>query len=268
MATVTQIQKLLEANSAANNEVLSKQLQESFKNELKAFRAEILDLVLDSLEDANQKINQLEIDVQEKADQLEQLKSQLHQLTQHSLQLQFDTKKKNLILFKVQENGNERLPLLNEVSKLIRETVDPTFEETDIDEAYRLGVRGQHTRPIKIELSKASKRTLILSNKKKFLDKNIGIAEDLPQSIIEKRKSLYKFADTLRRNGKKVVFRKEKFMVDDVEWEDEKIESEKTRLYGFRLEGASEERSKACSQNPPYQMEYSLNPQCPSASNQ
>lgn len=56
--------------------------------------------------------------------------------------------------------------------------------------------------------------------------RKVGIAEDLPKEIYEWRKSLYELADTLRKEGKKVIFRRDKFIVDGAELTDEQIEGE------------------------------------------
>lgn len=53
----------------------------------------------------------------------------------------------------------------------------------------------------------------------------MGIAEDLPKDIADKLKSLYKLADVLWDNCKKVVFRRDKFIVDSSDWNEDQIEA-------------------------------------------
>lgn len=227
MATVKQIEGILKQNNAANNTVLKKEIRNGLKEELTAFKEDIKEMVTSSLKEASQRIDQLEAKVQEKEMEIESLKAEIRKTKEQTLNIQFEAKKKNLLLFKIKEN---EVPLNVRVATIIRESVDANFTESDIDSVYRVGVRGNTPRPIKVELTKASKRCLILANKKKLQDRNIGIAEDLPKDISVKRKTLYKLADVLRQNGRKVVFRREKFLVDGSEWSEDRIEHEKIVL--------------------------------------
>lgn len=229
MATVQEIESLLLKSNLANNAVLKKEIQDGVKQELTAFKNDIKEMVKSSLKEATTRIDSLEAKMKEKDQEIEALKAEMSRTNEHTLSLQFDAKKRNFLLFKIQEN---EVPLTVGVAKLLRDTVDPTFTESDIDSVYRLGAaRGSNLpRPIKVELNKASKRNLILSNRRKLQEKNVGIAEDLPKEVSDKRKTVYKLADSLRKNGKKVVFKRDKFIVDGSEWDEDQIENARANL--------------------------------------
>lgn len=230
MATLEEIQKLFDNSIAANNTVLQNKIGEGIKKEFQTFKKEILEEVSTSLREANKKIEVLESKLHEKEIEIDSLKKDLNEISGQTIQLQFDSRRKNVLLFKVPEIENTSNPISSYVVKLITEIADSSFEASDLDNVYRLGAKGERVRPIKLELNQSSKRQLLLANKRKFVERNLGIAEDLPKEISEKRKPLYKLADALRSNGKKVVFKKDKFIVDGEEWNDSKIEDERQCL--------------------------------------
>lgn len=218
--------KLLLENNKNNNAVLKKSLQDGFREELQLFKEAIKDMVSNSIKELTDRVDQLESKIKNQNDELQYLRDKLTANSSNSVQLQFDVRRKNILLFKVHENETGLTSLKNLVVKLIRDTADSTFSDADVDCIYRVGPRGRFTRPIKVELQRASKRNLILSLKKKFHEKNIGIAEDLPKEVAEFRKPLYKVADRLRENGRMVQFRKDKFIVDGTEWTHGQIQIE------------------------------------------
>lgn len=212
MMTPEQFAALLEANNAKNNKVLQDQITSGVKIELATFKeelkTEIKDMVQQSLHETNTEISCLKDRILQKDEEIAELKEK-------TVALEFASKNKNVILFKVLETEGERGSLANGVSKMIRDIADSTFTEGDIDEVYRLGKQPTNPpRPIMLVLKCRSKRTFLLSQKAKFLGKNVGIAEDLPKDVVEWRKPLYKLADSLRKEGKKVVFRLDKMLVD------------------------------------------------------
>lgn len=226
MMTPEQFAALLEANNEKNNVVLKKEITDGVTAELATFKAEIKTMVTDSLVAANAKISNLEIEIVKKNEEIAILKEDVLKIHNRTLDLEFSSRNKNIVLFRVAENETENKSLLNGVSKMIRDFIDPSFKESDVNEIFRLGKKSDTPRPIMIHLRSNSKRSFLLGQKKKFFEKNVGIAEDLPKDVYEWRKSLYELADTLRNEGKKVSFRRNKLVVDGVELTDENIEEE------------------------------------------
>lgn len=229
--------ELLDASNRKNNEVLRNEIKGDIREELKTFReelkSEIKDMVSQSLQQTNEEINSLKENLVRKDEELASLREK-------TTYLEFSSRKKNIIIFRVAENERTRDNLLNGVSKLIREIADPSFNESEIDDVYRLGKPSNTPRPIMLVLNKSSKRTFLLSKRKNFMEKNIGIAEDLPKEVYEGRKPLYHLADQLRKEGKKVVFRMDKMLVDGKELTAEELDQEK----------ASQERKRRLSMSP------------------
>jgi hypothetical protein len=194
-----------------NNKQLAKDLQDGVKAELKAFKEEIKDeikyMVAQSLAQTNDEIVGLRETLSEKETEIATLK-------ERTLDLEFEARKKNIILFKISESELDRESLITGLVKLIQEVADPSFTGVEIDDAYRLGKKSKVPRPIIVILNRSSKRNLLLSKKRKFMEKNVGISEDLPKEVYADRKSLFTIADDLRKEGKKVVFRKDKMLVD------------------------------------------------------
>lgn len=221
--------KLLLENNKNNNAVLKESVLDGVREELRLFKEAIKDMVSNSIKELTDRIDQLESKIKDQDDELQYLRDKLTANSSNSVQLQFDARRKNILLFKVHENETSLSSLKNLVVKLIRDTADSTFSDADVDCIYRLGPRGRYTRPIKVELQRASKRNSILSFKRKFHEKNIGIAEDLPKEVAEFRKPLYKVADRLRENGRLVQFRKDQFVVDGTQWTHGQIQMELER---------------------------------------
>lgn len=231
---------LLRENNKSNNAILKESIREGLKEELRLFEKEIKEMVSKSLSELSARIERLERKIQEKDEEMQSLKNELENKNDKTVELQFESKKRNILLFKVNEREVGPTSLRNIVVDLIKRTADPTFSEVDVDCVYRLGARGGISRPIKVELQRSSKRNFLLSHKKKFTEKNISIAEDLPKEVIDFRKPLYKVADNLRRSGRRVQFKKNKFIVDGVEWNCSQI---KTALESgcTQIQRASEE---------------------------
>lgn len=240
MMTPEDFVKILEANNTKNNEVLKQEIKESFKKELTDFKADMKTMVENSLASTNSRIANLEAAVTLKDDEIATLKEDVSKMRDKAMSLEFVVRKKNFVLFRVSEEEGEKGTLLNGVSKLIREVADSSFTASDIDEVYRLGKMGRNPRPIMVILNKSSKRNFILAQKRKFMEKNIGIAEDLPKEVVEFRRPLYPLADSLRKDGKRVTFRMNKLLVDGKELSPEEI----------AVEEATHERKRKLSESP------------------
>lgn len=240
----------IEASIEKNNVVLKKEIQEGVKKELTVFKEDIKEMVTESLSAANEKIAGLEHRLLEKDEEIAELRIECNELKNRTLSLDFTTRNKNIILFKVAEveNESQNKSLLNGVCKMIREIADPSFKESDVNNIYRMGKDTTNARPIMLKLMSESKRSFLLSQKRKFMLKKIGVAEDLPKEVVDWRKPLYQLADALRKEGKKVMFRLDKLIVEGVELSCDQIESEQKRQL---LKEQQKERKRGRSVSPP-----------------
>lgn len=165
--------------------------------------------------------------VQKKVDELMCLRTEVEQKSNN---LDFNSRRKNVVLFKIAEKENNSFELQRNVHDLVKTIADASFKESDIDFIQRLGKKGAQPRPILLALTKVSKRNFLLTRSKNFLNKRIRIDEDLPKNIMIARKPIYKLADKLRKEGKKVFFKREKFFVEGAEWQPDQIEQELSLL--------------------------------------
>lgn len=225
-----EFKKLLKENNTENNEILKQEIRSSVKVELDSFKeeikSEIKEMVDKSLAETGNKIGTIEQKLLQKDEEIAGLRADFLKVKSNTIALEFTTRNKNLLLFKLAENERDKQSLLIEVSRMIRDLADATFSESDVVDIYRLGKVSSAPRPIMMQLKTSSKRSYLLSQKRKFVEKNVGIAEDLPKEVQDWRKRLYDLADYLRKKGKKVVFRLDKMIVDGVELSEAQIEEE------------------------------------------
>lgn len=228
-----EFKKLLKESNSENNEILKEEVRSSVKEELNSFKedfkSEIKEMVDQSLAAANGKITALEEQLTKKDEEIADLKADFNKMKAQTLALEFSTRERNLILFRVAENETNPKSLLNGVCRLIKEFVDPTFVESDVADIFRLGKVSSTPRPIMMQLRSSGKRSYLLSQKRKFVEKNVGVSEDLPKEVQEWRKQLYELADCLRKSGKKVVFRRDKLIVDGRELDEDQIREEQNQ---------------------------------------
>ncbi|KAL5274634.1 EFCAB14 family protein [Megaselia abdita] len=115
-------------------------LEANFKKELKSTKTSILQSVNAMISEYANKIVNLEQTVHKLNEDVQFLKRELNDKT---LQLQFDNRKKNVMLFRVDKKENSNWKLQN---------------KNDIDCIYRIGKKGFSSRSIKVELQRSSKR--------------------------------------------------------------------------------------------------------------
>lgn len=120
----------------------------------------------------------------------------------------------NVILYKIYENEKSQEALLGSVSKMLTENVDESITLADIDFLYRIGKKGNEPRPVLIGFTTLLKKEKVMKNKRKLGVLNIGISDDLPLSLREKRKSLTPIVKSLYEKGFKVYIKFDKLIVN------------------------------------------------------
>ncbi|VVC87456.1 unnamed protein product [Leptidea sinapis] len=105
--------------------------------------------------------------------------------------LERSTRKNNLILHGLKEDGKSYLELVNLVLGSLNKTIEDSQNNWDkwkICYATRIGKRGQEKRrPVLITVTRDWRRMELFRNKK-ALPKNMYITEDYPKEVLNKRK--------------------------------------------------------------------------------
>lgn len=220
MATVEEIQKLLEAN----NEKLSYKIDAGFsgiKEEMKSFKNEVSDLVSESLKATNERIISLESNLLKKDNEIASLRKEF----------ELHKRRHNLILFNLYENETSETHLKSMLIEIIQRLVDSNFKEHDIDDVYRLGKKiPQKTRPVILSLVSYSKLKSIILQSKSFKRENIGISKDFPKEISDARKRLQPLLQQLKQEGRRAFLRADELIVDGIKWNTDTIEQELKKI--------------------------------------
>lgn len=239
----TDFAKLLQESNKENNVILMENLKKSIKEELTIFKHYIENMVGEALCEVNGKVMELEEMIQEKDHEIMTLKEELEnsrantselrkdilnltstveKLGEKSTSLDVHSRKRNVVLYQVAETEKSNFELLKMVHNLVKNTADIHFKESDIEYVHRIGRKGLATRPIRLGLTRVHKRNHLLNKSKSFNNKRMSIDEDLPKNILVARKPIYKLVRHLSQEGKRAIFRKDKLVVDGVEWSTER----------------------------------------------
>lgn len=123
-------------------------------------------------------------------------------------------RKNNIIFFGMKEEENNELPI-ESIIKLLEKNMNIQINPQEINNAYRLGVKNDSKpRPILATFTTNWRKNEILKKKKK-LDQEIYIKEDLSKEILEKRKELLPQLQEERAKGKICYFVKDKIVIKE-----------------------------------------------------
>lgn len=140
---------------------------------------------------------------------LPDIKEQLGKNTQHLSSLEREKRRKNLLIFNIDEEVGEKISdIENKIAQLIVQKllVSDFCLSQDVDYCRRLGKvpTSEKTRPIILALTTERKKWAILKNCNKLKGSNISIREDYPEEVRAKRKGLLDEMKKLKREGKTV----------------------------------------------------------------
>lgn len=117
------------------------------------------------------------------------LKNKIEILEKKIEYLEKDTKKKNILVFGIEEKENTSFELLQKVQDIIKMDLKIILEQNDIMRIHRIGInKVNKIRPVLIGFTNCWKRNEILKLRKNL--KTVYVTEDFPKSVLEKRKSL------------------------------------------------------------------------------
>ncbi|CAG4953632.1 unnamed protein product [Colias eurytheme] len=154
----------------------------------------------------NEKFKHLEI----KNEQLEQkLDSQKMKIDNFEKTL----KKKNILIFGVEEREKSYQELEKKVLDIINNTLNIKCEKHFIESVRRLGIRSDKVRPIVITLLTMGMKIQILRNKKMLENSPYYIKEDFTLDVLNKRKELQREIAMLREQGKNAIIKYDKVVI-------------------------------------------------------
>lgn len=168
------------------------------------------------IDDIQTKLSKLEAENQARKQENERLMGLLRIQNDQIVQLQRESKRKNIIIFGIDEANNEDQKIQeHKVAEVVKITGVEFDAEKDIVETKRIGKKEENKiRPIMVELRNGNKRIDILKASKQLKRTKFSINEDFPRGVQEQRKVLRKHLISARELGKRATMRYNKLIVN------------------------------------------------------
>lgn len=173
------------------------------KNEMLEMKEEIKTTIINNL---NEKFANLEVKQDLFETKIQQQSTAIKNFERH-------IRRKNLILFGVEEHEKSYHELEKTIINLINTHFNFQYNNYSIEEVRRLGKRGDTTRPIKITFSTMGLKINILKNKKLLENTPYYFKEDYPLEILNKRKELQDQLKKEKQLGNKAYLSYDKLVV-------------------------------------------------------
>lgn len=138
------------------------------------------------------------------------LKTEVRSLQAKIKYMDSEKRRNNILIFGAKENQYENM--IEEVKKIIETQTEAKIENHEINKAYRLGAKGEKTRPILVSFTTTWKRNEIMRKKNKTAT-DIYFKEDLSKETLEKRRELLPKLKEERERGKLAYIRGDKLIV-------------------------------------------------------
>lgn len=205
MATFEEIKNLFDSNfNGVNLASLQKDVG-SIKDDMKKFKEDIKAAVFKALEPTNEKIDKLEKKLEEKDQEILSLRKDLD----------LNTRKKNIVLFGVQENENSTEELEAIVISLFQKVTKIEFHSNDFNDVFRFGKKvNDKCRPILVSFISHKNFRKALDKKQLFKNEDIGISQDLPKNIMEEKKRLPPMITAINNAGTKASLRLDEVFIE------------------------------------------------------
>lgn len=205
MASIADIEKLFKAN----NELLRKDI----KKDIDDANKDVLEAIEGTLSLQQEQIKQLQNKVSE-------MEAKDQQRNEDELQREIKDRRKNIILYRIEENESSQEKLLDAIVKVLNEAVEENIEARDIDGVYRLGKKRDDgtRRPILIRFVSINLKNSIMKKFQFFKSRNIDIFEDLPKEIRDRRKEILPLLKLIKERGMKASLRADKLNVNGAYW--------------------------------------------------
>ncbi|CAG4913127.1 unnamed protein product [Colias eurytheme] len=187
-----------------------KEMLRTMQEEMRQQKVDMLAMKEDIKDTINNNINEKFKHLETKNEQLEQkLESQKQKIDNFEKSL----RKKNILIFGVEERETSYQELEKKVLDIINNTLNIKCEKHYIESVRRLGIKSDKVRPIVITLLTMGMKIQILKNKKMLENSSYYIKEDFPLDVLNKRKELQREIAMLREQGKNAIIKYDKVVI-------------------------------------------------------
>lgn len=129
--------------------------------------------------------------------------------------LEKQARQRNVIFFGIEETESSYENLEINIIKWIEQYLSITLTYIDIQEARRLGKKGDRPRPIAVTFSTLGIKIKILKQKQVLKDTNYYIQADYPKHVLEKRKELKEQMKLEREKGNTATLKYDKLIITE-----------------------------------------------------
>ncbi|XP_026744754.1 uncharacterized protein LOC113506094 [Trichoplusia ni] len=127
--------------------------------------------------------------------------------------LEKQARQRNIVLFGLKETESSYSSLENIIINFINEHFSIKIDQRDIQEAKRIGKKGERPRPIIITVSTLGIKIAIFKQKKVLEDTPYYIKEDYPEYVLNKRKELQEQVRIEKEKGNSVRIKYDKIII-------------------------------------------------------
>ncbi|CAG4934852.1 unnamed protein product [Colias eurytheme] len=143
----------------------------------------------------------------------ENLKEKLENQEKRLYFLEKQARQRNIVFFGLEETETSYLNLESNLIKFLNKYFSLEVDNRDIQEARRIGKKGDKPRPITVTFSTLSMKVCILKQKKALKESGYYIQEDYPLNILEKRKELQEQVRIENEKGNLAIIKYDKLVI-------------------------------------------------------
>lgn len=142
----------------------------------------------------------------------ETLKDKLENQEKRLYFIEKQSRQRNLVFFGIQETETNYINLENNVINFIKKHFSLELDKRDIQEARRIGKKGDKARPITVTFSTLGTKINILKQKNSLKNSGHYIQEDYPPNILERRRELKEQVKIEREKGNLAIIKYDKLV--------------------------------------------------------
>lgn len=146
-------------------------------------------------------------------EKFDNLKAEVQNQGKRLFVLEKQARLRNIVFFGVEETEISYSNLERNLASFIERHLSIKLNSTDIQEAKRIGKKGEKPRPIIVTFVTLGLKIDIYKNRGKLNDTPYYLKEDYPQNILEKRKELQKQIQEEREKGNTAFIKYDKMIV-------------------------------------------------------
>lgn len=143
----------------------------------------------------------------------ENLKEKMENQEKRLFFLEKQARQRNIVLFGLTETETSYSNLVKNIIDFINEYFPTKIDHRDIQEARRIGKKGERPRPIIITVSTLGTKIEIFKHKKVLDNTAFYIKEDYPENVLKKRKELQEQLRIEKEKGNLVRIKYDKLVI-------------------------------------------------------